>query len=157
MVNKRLVAVVTMLAIAVLLLPVQPVGAAILPPRPAPLPESSSGSEFTEEGCVASIALHVHFSRVEQAYRWQELRTVVEWQDGLGNWHKVEGWQGALDEVVEGVGRKVWWISRANLGTGPFRWTVYRDSSGKRPVYSEAFRMPDAVGQLAIVDVTVGP
>jgi hypothetical protein len=86
-----------------------------------------------------AIELRVRFGGAWQAARWQELWTVVEWQDAFGDWHEVEGWRGALDEVARGEGRKVWWVSLDDLGKGPFRWTVCRRPAGRPLAHSKPF------------------
>lgn len=149
-----IVAVITVLAAGLLRLSIQVTQAAGLPPRTAP---HQPGSESTWEDCTASIELRVRFSREEEARCWQVLWTVVEWQDTLGAWHEVAGWRGTLDEFVNGEGKKVWWVSRKDLGTGPFRWTVYSDPTGKLLMHSKAFHMPAATGQTVVMDVTIKP
>ena len=55
--------------------------------------------------------------------------SMVQWQDSNGHWQQVDGWQGEV-----GVdGRVVWWVSRKDFGTGPFRWLV--DGSATAPFY----------------------
>ena len=104
-----------------------------------------------------AIELRVRLEGTQQAAHWQELWTVVEWQDAFGAWHEVQGWRGTLDEVVNGEGRKVWWVSAGDLGKGPFRWRVYRSVSGGLLAQSEAFPLPDAAGQRVRASVTLEP
>ncbi len=136
-----------------------------LPPRPTPQPTSPPTSQPTPQieptswpalaGVASSIELRVRFGRLEQARHWQEYWTVVEWQDALGGWHEVEGWRGTLDEIVDGEGRKVWWMAQKDLGTGPFRWTVYRRLSGGLLARSEPFDLPGTAGQTAVINVAL--
>lgn len=146
--------IATLLLFVLLTLPAQTARAAQgnLPPRPTPGAESGGDAGLAG---VASIELRVRFSRVEQARRWQELWTVVQWQDALGGWHDVEGWRGPLDEMVNGEGRRVCWVLDKDFGTGPFRWTVYRSRSGRLLGYSESFHLPRDAGQTVAVTVTV--
>ena len=60
----------------------------VAPTRPAP-----AGTK---------IALHVQSPETGawETAHWQDLWTVVEWQDHRGTWHAVEGWQGGLDGVT---------------------------------------------------------
>jgi hypothetical protein len=113
-----------------------------LPPRPTPVqPVPGFTGEFIEL-----------FVRFPQAWpwkgtHWQNLWTVVQWQDDRGVWHDVEGWQGAPDEVVTGedgmvVGHKTWWVANDDLGKGPFRWQIYRDKQGAPVGTSETFDLP---------------
>src|SRR6185503_2934269 len=69
--------------------------------------------------------------------------TVVQWQDGLGGWHTVEGWQGSLDDGTS----KNWWVAPKDLGTGPFRWVVFDKREGKVWGISQSFDLPEIVGQ----------
>jgi hypothetical protein len=133
-----------------LMVPAQPVWAD-LPPRPTP------GEWRGEELEKTTIELRVRFEDAQQAARWQELWTVVEWQDAFGDWHEVEGWRGALDEVVRGEGRKVWWVSLDDLGKGPFRWTVCRRPAGRPLAHSKPFHLPGTGEERVVVGVALGP
>ncbi len=91
---------------------------------------------------------------------WQELWTVVQWQDTWGDWHDVEGWQGALDDVEIGeggevVGQKVWWVAESDLGKGPFRWRVYQ--GWRLLAQSGTFDLPDSNGATVMVEVSLVP
>jgi hypothetical protein len=124
-----------------------------LPPRQTPQPLPPSGSD----GGGASLELRLRFDQVEQAARWQELWTVVQWQDASGNWRDVEGWQGALDEMAKGEGVKVWWVYRQDLGTGPFRWMIYSAPAGKVLAASDPFHLPRYEGATELVTVRIAP
>lgn len=79
--------------------------------------------------------------------------TVVQWQDGLGRWHDVQGWQGWAEPLWDGAYGKVWWVSPADLGTGPFRWAVF---SGERLMAaSEPFHLPISPGGMQKITVRV--
>ena len=88
---------------------------------------------------------------------WQDLWTVVQWQDRGGNWHDVEGWQGTPDGIVGGEGRKTWWLSRHLCGQGPFRWVIYAARGGEPLATSEPFHLPTAPGQLLRIEVGIEP
>ena len=95
------------------------------------------------------IELRVRFPQAWpwKGTHWQNLWTVVQWQDDRGVWHDVEGWQGSLDEAVTGedgtvVGHKTWWVAHDDLGKGPFRWQVRRDKQGAPIGTSETFDLP---------------
>jgi hypothetical protein len=122
-----------------------------LPPRPTPPAESHSDLSG------APIELRVRFSQAAQAARWQELWTVVQWQDAFGSWHDVEGWKGALDEISGGEGKKVWWVYQRDLSKGPFQWSVYQSPSGKLLARSEPFYLPGADGRVVRMSVTLKP
>jgi len=152
------VAVCALMGAASLLQP-----ARALPPRPptptfTPIPPPSQQLAST----VAQIELCAQFPSAWpwNEIHWQELWTVVQWQDNKGQWHDVEGWRGTLDRVVvdgdeEIVGRKTWWVSASDLGEGPFRWLVYRAEGGRLLVSSEEFYLPGADGQTAMVEVAL--
>ncbi len=100
------------------------------PPRPTltPTPQSSTGSY---------IELRVPTDNIN-------LWTVVQWQDGEGNWHDVESWRGILDEIHEHKGDKIWWVLPGEYGDGPCRWQVYDRAGGKLLATSHAFYLPTA-------------
>jgi hypothetical protein len=75
--------------------------------------------------------------------------TVVQWQDALGGWHDVEGWQGDLDEGQQ----KVWWVLEKDFGTGPFRWVVLARRGGPIWKLSAAFTLPAGGGRTTTVEL----
>jgi hypothetical protein len=78
--------------------------------------------------------------------------TVVQWQDGLGVWHDVDGWRGDLDD---GDGdQKLWAVLGKNFGQGPFRWVVYEKRDGKEWGVSASFFLPRFPGDKVEVSVT---
>ncbi len=92
---------------------------------------------------------------------WIELRTttapttawaVVEWQDAVGGWHTVEGWQGVLTPSAT----QTWWVAEADRGKGPFRWVVYRQRGGTVWGVSTAFHLPSD-RRTVVVPVTATP
>lgn len=85
---------------------------------------------------------------------------MVQWQDGRGSWHTVEGWQGGLDRIALDesggvVGVKTWWVGEAQLGGGPFRWSVYLKQGGTLLVRSGSFHLPSSQGEGVQVEVTL--
>jgi hypothetical protein len=92
---------------------------------------------------------------------WQDLWTVVQWQDASGNWHDVEGWRGTFDDVaIENgvvIAQKVWWVAQADLGKGPFHWLVYRGQGGVLLVRSTPFHLPEPTSGPTIVEVSLAP
>ncbi len=84
---------------------------------------------------------------------WQKLWTVVQWQDGLGEWHDVEGWQSTL----EADGTKTWWLGRSDFSEEPFRWLVYQHRAGLLLAASEPFYLPTMAGETVIVNVLLSP
>jgi hypothetical protein len=122
------------------------------PPTPSPSPEPASPSGPPPAGGL--IELHLQFPG-SISYPWQELWTMVQWQDEKEVWHDVEGWQGTLDEIENGVGTKTWWVDEDDLGKGPFRWVIHRDVNSRPLVTSEAFDLPTRKGRTAAVEASL--
>jgi hypothetical protein len=80
--------------------------------------------------------------------------TVVQWQDGQGEWHDVTGWQGNFDEFIgEAVGAKTWAVVEDDqFGTRPFRWQILQRVGGKALKTSDPFKLPTAEGDIVFVD-----
>jgi hypothetical protein len=76
--------------------------------------------------------------------------TIVQWQDGNGAWHNIEGWRAALVDDYQ-----QWWLGRNSYGTGPFRWCVLDAPMGSIVASSDAFYMPARSGEWTHVTVTV--
>ena len=119
-----------------------------LPPRPTPVTPTPTAMPASTSPGWAVIELHVQAAR-------PELWTVVQWQDRRGGWHDVEGWRGTLEQVSDGVGKKVWWVARANFDTGPFRWVIYQSPGGKLLSTSEAFRLPRYENTMGVIEVSL--
>ncbi len=148
-----------------------------LPPRPTPEPTAVPTAEPTPTPIAqpvspsrpegSSIELRAQFPQTWPwaEVHWQALWTVVQWQDGWDNWRDVEGWQGELEEIAvsEGgdaqcaVGSRVWWVTKTDLGKGPFRWQVYRGKDDALLATSDPFYLPDASDQTRAVEVSLAP
>ncbi len=87
-----------------------------------------------------------------QAINRPIISSVVQWQDGLGEWHDVDSWRGEFDEVVDRVGKKTWWLEEWLFGAGPFRWVVYDRTSGQVLAQTAPFNMPREHRQTLRVD-----
>jgi len=128
-------------------------------PGPAPIKTPASPINLPEPD-GGQIELRVQFAPAwwqRRTVDWQELWTVVQWQDRSRNWHDVEGWRGTLDEVVSAEGRKIWWVYHQDLGKGPFRWLVHDRAGGKLLVASQSFNLPGISGQTVKVQVELEP
>ncbi len=127
------------------------------------------------------IELRVHFPADWPWHQihWQTLHTQVQWQDKAGIWHDVEGWRGELDKLVDAPedltaykpnklqqsgttekrttwqGYKTWWMEKALLGRGPFRWLVYHETPGAVLAISEPFTLPTQTAERTVVEVTL--
>lgn len=129
-------------------------------PSPSATPEPSPTTHLSEEPKKhegGKVTLSVQFPQDWPWYEidWHDLWTVVQWQDDYGNWHDVDGWQGGLDEVSEGIGQKAWWFGEDLLGQGPFRWLIYREQEGVLLAQSQAFYLPDQTGGALSVSMSV--
>jgi hypothetical protein len=79
----------------------------------------------------------------------------VEYQDVMGNWQKVNGWLGTLDDVTAtGTPFKGWAVEPANYGQGPFRWVVLSLDGSSVWGISDSFNMPPG-GGLQITETIV--
>lgn len=106
---------------------------------------------------------------------WQDLWTVVQWQNNADStnpgreWRNVIEWQGTLDYITIDevdcsnpfcterddlvVGYKRWWVSRTDMGKGPFRWRVHGSPAGQVLVTSDLFHLTSTKGIIRRVDV----
>jgi len=112
-----------------------------LPPRPTPVP---TPAPVKLRGGLISLQ-----ADATQPEHW----TIVQWQDALGDWHDVDGWQGTFDQE----NRVIWWVAPKDLGTGPFRWTVYENQCGALLAASEPFDLPALGGNMVTVEVLLEP
>ena len=132
-----------------------------LPPRPvppSPLPPRPTPAARARQAVGGRIQLCVQFTGEWQwiVVHWHELWTVVQWQDRSGRWRDVAGWQGTLDGLDGGEGRKEWWVAEDDLGKGPFRWAVYRRRGSWLVGRSEPFDLPGPAGRTEGVEVLPG-
>ncbi len=145
-------------------------GVAAAPPPPLPpIPTPTSTPAPQPASAPATggfIELYIQFPSTwrwdEASSHWQTLWTGVQWQGADGVWHDVIGWQGTLDGVTVAadgsvVGRKAWWVSRSDLGKGPFRWGVYRGRDRARLGVSEPFDLPSRAGSGMVVEISLEP
>jgi hypothetical protein len=156
-------ALLALLALAAILVLFQVHGAVAddydLPPRgtqPVVVPVTDTNvGNMPYDG--ARLQVHALFS---QSWPWDELHwqnvwTVVEWQDDKDDWFVVAGWQGGLDAIAQGeagwIGTKEWWVGKEDLGTGPFRWKIYEYAGGPLLVTSEPFPLPEEAGKTLIM------
>ncbi len=138
-----------------------------LPNFPGPPNPTPKDKEDTLEG--AKIVLHVMGKAAPgqsqaaanealwQTYFWQDMYTVVQWQEDSGTWQDVTGWRGTLDTVENAIGEKSWWFSEVNFGTGPFRWGVYAHEHGEQLALSEVFTLPTCANSALYVTVEIAP
>lgn len=139
--------ITSLITIFLLLVVVVPttLATADLPPRPiVESPDPVAAPPVTAELAGATIMLHVPNALPQM---W----TVVEWQDGLGNWHEVTGWRGHLDLDIGNL--RVWWVHPRDLATGPFRWQLYANEGGPLVATSETFFLPEQPYQVVLLSV----
>jgi hypothetical protein len=102
----------------------------------APTPPSPEKAASQPEG--AFIVLQIACTEPSARAYW----TAVQWQDRLGAWHTVEGWQGTFDKCAHGRCIKEWWLPPSLFGQGPFRWVVYAKRGGEILTRSDPFSLP---------------
>ncbi len=128
----------------------RPANAAPVPGLAAQTPVG--GAPPAREG--AEIELRIQLAP-ELAITADRLWTVVQWQDGLGSWHDVEGWQGPCQRDGSGLPYRAWSVGPKDLGTGPFRWLVRDGRGGKELAASVPFHVPRAGGEKKLVMVAL--
>lgn len=122
----------------------------LLPPigtlTPSPTTQPSPVPTVLPEATNTHIALQTPDG-------WAGKWTVVQWQDGLGTWHDVEGWMGEIsnENLV------VWTVLPTEQGSGPFRWLVYTAPEGDLLSCSDPFYAPSLLGDTTWVWVPVVP
>jgi hypothetical protein len=134
-----------------------------LPPRPTPItaPPASPEPPRTVDG--GKIVLQTLFGDEwpSTGMNWQDLYTVVQWRDLLGDWYDVSGWQGSLDKVYadghQVKGMKTWWVPADIFCDGLFRWQVYVSQDGKLLAQSTDFNLPELIEQSVVVVVALTP
>ena len=122
------------------------------PATKIPLPTATpAGARAQSKSANGRMELHAVFPAAWpwSEVHWQDVCTVVQWQDAWSDWHAVEGWRGTLDDVSTGVsdkivGHKTWWVAAEDLGKGPFRWQAYRCGNGKLLATSAPFYLPSS-------------
>ena len=138
-----------LLAVSILVA-VQPTHADGLPLPPRPVLEAPPPPGPGESKPVGGW-IQLQAQGAADATQWSD----VEWQDGVGEWHKVESWTGQYDQVRNGVGIKTWWVDRYTFGPTPFRWAI-SDSTGKNVLVTSAtFNLPTQNQQTVIVMVSL--
>ena len=155
-----LIVIGALCAWGMVLLPVQ-ASPATLPPRYA-TPTVTPASAPTVPAAApkgAAIVLELTFGEGwhNQGMVWQELWTVVEWQDAGGAWHAVEGWQGSIGKVDGNTGWTTWRLEKNLFGQGPFRWVVYAHQDGPVLAHSQPFDLPGQTGKTVTVAVSLVP
>jgi uncharacterized repeat protein (TIGR01451 family) len=117
-------------------LPPRP-GSTELPPRPS---SGDASGRSSSRGNASTSADGSYITLVVSSTNRSGLWAGVEWLDGAGAWHRVEGWQNALPD---GGGVQDWWVSQADFGKGPFRWVLYAGSDKSSVLgASEPFNLP---------------
>jgi hypothetical protein len=117
-----------------------------LPPRPTPVLTPTPTAlplPYTRQGGLIELRVQPAQSNV-----W----TIIQWQDARGQWHDVDGWQGALNGDSQ-----VWWVAPADLGKGPFRWQVYQSRGDKLLAESKPFSLPGGNRETARIEMMLKP
>jgi hypothetical protein len=124
-----------------------------LPPRPEPTPESPP-----VVGGGIELRIYTTQADTSQVVDWESVQTLVQWQDGLGGWHDVDGWRGTLDKIYADGGHKTWFVSEAHFDTGPFRWVIYpgaKTPDAETLATSDPFNMPSSDNETVRIVVTI--
>ncbi len=124
-------------------------------PKPTSVPQPSQARPAA--GATIELLVQPTSETVWQTYFWQDLWTVVQWWGLLGIWYDVTGWQGNLNQIVDGAGQKTWWVDETNFSKGPFRWALYQNQGGPLLSTSESFHLPDSSGDKVTVEIELGP
>jgi hypothetical protein len=154
-INCILIAVVIGVLALATWLPSQSLAApsAPLPPRPTftptPLPTLTPTPTSSRPHRPLAGAHIVLYVQAAPAGLW----TIVQWQDALGGWHDVQGWQGTLDDGYQ----KLWWVAEKDFSTGPFRWALYKSQGGALLAVSASFHLPGLTGETVMVEASLGP
>ena len=131
----------------------QPGAPAVLPTRvDTPPPISRAKREPPPVG--AWIELRMACQPSCAVLPWQEMWTVVQWQDGLGRWHDVEGWQGKMEVIGGDQATRSWWVDHKDFGAGPFRWLICQENCHNPLGASASFYLPDGLNRVVAVEVT---
>ncbi len=110
------------------------------PPPPTPLPDTPSAGSSGGSGRAQSAAVPVTSGAGEIAVTTTPgSYTVVQWQDGAGNWHDVPGWRAHAPS-----GTVIWTVEAKDFGAGPFRWVSYTGAGGSVLGVSQTFMLPGA-------------
>ena len=125
-----------------------------LPPRPTftPTPAATPVRPPTATPSRPSLLVGAHIVLYVQAPP-AGLWTIVQWQDALGGWHDVQGWQGTLDDGYQ----KLWWVAEGDFNTGPFRWALYESQGGALLDVSESFHLPGLKGETVTMEASLRP
>lgn len=120
------------------LLPVSVVQADLPSRNPSP---SSKGKEKSS----GPIGTYIELSASGTPGVW----SVVQWQNELGDWYDVEGWQGALDAT----GSRRWWVHEKDFGDGLFRWVVMQSPGGTVLGTSQPFNLPAGASEVGLITI----
>jgi hypothetical protein len=106
-------------------------------PTTAPLLNSSGGMMPLD--CCSDHSDILVYAPTAPVTSW----ITVQWQDGNGGWHDVEGWQGTFD-IASGSNFpfKQWTVGASQYNQGPFRWVIYTQRGGDVWGISPSFNLP---------------
>ena len=130
---------------AAISLPSPPTAASDFPPRPTTIPAPTTASAPIPDNSNDGALIFLHVPSPPD-----DLQTIVQWQDGLGEWHDVTGWHGWLNEA----NFIVWWVAPRDLGAVWYRWHVYT-ADGRIITTSDAFSLPDRPNQTLHILITL--
>jgi hypothetical protein len=133
----------------------------VYPTRPVFTPVPPERPVAAEDGALIQLRAQFSCSWPWVDKPWYEVWSWIQWQDSLGQWHNVDGWQGTLEDIQSYNGIymafKTWRLFDGLYGQGPFRWVVSDSYMGTTVAISEPFYLPAQSGQVLCVDVLLDP
>ncbi len=112
------------------------------PPTATPIVPATPGSPTA---IPASQPVRIRLIVENPAYR--DAWSLVQWLDGVGNWHDVNGWLGQM-----AGGEVQWHVLPQDYDTGPFRWVILDAPDGAVLAASKPFDLPNSGVPLLLID-----
>lgn len=141
----------TMLGLMGLLLWATP--AARSAPQHPLVPTATRPAPMTPTPSITPVAVASAAGAYIELHTSPNVWTIVQWQDGLGAWHTVDGWQGSADEL----GHVQWWVAPAQFGLGSFRWVIFDKPDGTVLTVSQLFHLPQVARHRVVVEMIIQP
>jgi hypothetical protein len=145
-----------LLGLAWMALPLRPASTAYaqLPPRPTltptPVPATATPTALPLVTPTAVPVEHPVRIRLLVDAGYEGAWSLVQWQDGQGDWHDVSGWLGEIEN-----GQVQWRVLPKDYNTGPFRWIVLDQPGGEILAISASFTLPNPSDPLTAVTVKI--
>lgn len=109
-----------------------------LPVRSTPTPASNDDDDDDDDHDSGPLGATIELQAADPPDgAW----AVVQWQNSVGGWEDVDGWQGPLPQNTR------WWVAEKDFGDGPFRWVMKHGIEGPVLGTSEAFNLPGGANE----------